>query len=91
MPWIGHETIVKVADSLRAGANIAAPAVSGQRGHPVGFSHRHRAALAALTGDAGARGILQRNAGGLTIVDVDDPGILADVDRPDDLAGTPNE
>lgn len=91
MPWIDPTTIVKVADALRAGANITAPALRGQRGHPVGFARRHHAALAALTGDVGARGILQRNAAGLTIVDVDDPGILGDVDRPADLAGNLNK
>jgi molybdenum cofactor cytidylyltransferase len=91
MPWIDPATIVKVADALRAGATIAAPAVRGQRGHPVGFSRRHHAALAALTGDVGARGILEVNAAQVRAVDVDDPGILADVDRPADLAGMPNE
>jgi len=91
MPWIDPTTIVKVADALRAGANITAPALRGQRGHPVGFARRHHAALAALTGDVGARGILQRNAAGLAIVDVDDPGILGDVDRPADLAGNLNK
>ena len=91
MPWIEPATIRKVADALRAGASIAAPALRGQRGHPVGFSRRHYAALAALTGDLGARGILERNAAELRAVDVDDPGILADVDRPADLTGRPNK
>ena len=91
MPWIDPATIAKVADALRAGASIAAPALRGQRGHPVGFARRHHAALAALTGDVGARSILERNAAALTVVDVDDPGILGDVDRPADLAGMPNK
>ena len=58
MPWIDPATIVKVADALRAGANITAPALRGRRGHPVGFSRLHHAALAALTGDLGARGVV---------------------------------
>ena len=91
MPWIDPATIGKVADALRAGASIVAPALRGQRGHPVGFSRRHQAALAALTGDVGARGLLQRNAADLTVVDVDDPGICGDVDRPADLAGNLNK
>ncbi|HKU85324.1 MAG TPA: nucleotidyltransferase family protein [Casimicrobiaceae bacterium] len=91
MPWIDPATIVTVADALRAGADVAAPALRGQRGHPVGFSRRYQAELAALTGDVGARGIIQRNAAELTAVDVDDPGILGDVDRPADLAGMPNK
>jgi molybdenum cofactor cytidylyltransferase len=91
MPWIAPTTIAKVADALRTGASLAAPALRGQRGHPVGFSRRHYAALAALTGDVGARGILEGNAAELRAVDVDDPAILADVDRPADLTGRPNE
>ena len=91
MPWIASGTIGKVADALRAGASIAATSLRAQRGHPVGFSRLHHAALAALTGDLGARGVIRRNAAELTLVDVDDPGILGDVDRPADLAGMPNK
>jgi len=91
MPWIASGTIGQVADALRAGASIAAPSLREQRGHPVGFSRRHHAALAALTGDVGARDIIRRNAAELTLVDVHDPGILGDVDRPADLAGMPNK
>lgn len=91
MPWIEPATIAKLVDALRAGANIAAPALLGQRGHPVGFSRRHHAALTVLTGDVGARAIILRNAADLTIVDVDDPGIFGDVDRPADLPGNSNE
>ena len=85
MPWIDPATIVKVADALRAGANIAAPVLRGQRGHPVGFSRRHYAALAALTGDEGARNVMASNAADVVPIDIADTGILVDVDRPQDL------
>jgi molybdenum cofactor cytidylyltransferase len=85
MPWIDPATIVKVADALRAGANITAPALRGRRGHPVGFSRHHHAALAALTGDLGARGVVEANTANIVQIDSDDAGILADVDRPQDL------
>jgi len=85
MPWIDPATIVKVADALRAGANITAPALRGRRGHPVGFSRLHHAALAALTGDLGARGVVEANTANIVQIDSDDAGILADVDRPQDL------
>jgi molybdenum cofactor cytidylyltransferase len=91
MPWIDPTTIVKVADALRAGANITAPALRGQRGHPVGFSRRHYAALVALTGDQGARNVMASNAADVVPIDIDDAGILADVDRPADLAGISNK
>ena len=85
MPWIDPATIVKVADALRAGANIAVPVLRGQRGHPVGFSRRHYAALAALTGDEGARNVMASNAADVVPIDIADTGILVDVDRPQDL------
>ena len=44
-------------------------------------------ALAALTGDAGARDLLRAEAGALELLDLDDPGVVRDVDTPADLAG----
>jgi molybdenum cofactor cytidylyltransferase len=55
------------------------------RGHPVGFGAMHGDALAALDGDAGARALIVAASDTVTTLDVDDPGILADVDTPDDL------
>lgn len=90
MPWIAPATVAAVAAAMAAGADIAAPSFRGTRGHPVGFSRRHRAALAALSDDQGARSLLLRHHECVTRVDVDDPGILADVDTPLDLALGPN-
>jgi molybdenum cofactor cytidylyltransferase len=87
MPWIAPATIEAIAAALRAGAALAAPVYRGVRGHPVGFSRRYCADLAALTGDEGARGVLKRDANALTLVEVDDPGVLRDVDVPNALAG----
>lgn len=84
MPLVKPDTIARVADALRAGADIAAPIMHGKRGHPVGFSRRHQSALLALTGDQGARAILASNE--VTEVMVDDAGIAIDIDTPHDLA-----
>lgn len=56
----------------------------GQRGHPVGFSAELYSELIALQGDEGARRLLMRYAA--EPVDVDDPGVLVDVDTAADLA-----
>jgi len=85
MPWIAPATIRAVANALDGGADIVAPSYHGERGHPVGFSRRHRAALAALTGDAGARSLIERHLDRLTWIDVEDAGVLQDVDTPGDL------
>ncbi len=85
MPWIAPATITAVAAALRAGSTMVAPAYRDQRGHPVGFAASCGAALAALRGDAGARSLLRERADALAVVVVDDPGVIGDVDRPEDL------
>lgn len=85
MPLIEVRTIERIADELRAGALMAAPACGGRRGHPVGFASGLGTRLAALGGDAGARDILRAGAADVRIVDVDDPGVLADIDTPQQL------
>ena len=86
MPWIASSTIVAVAQAIEHGDDLAAPFYQGRRGHPVGFARRLHAALAALRGDAGARAILITNEGSIARVDVDDPGIVRDVDPRADMS-----
>lgn len=85
MPWIAAATIRAIGDAIASGADIAAPSYRGERGHPVGFSGSHYEALASLTGDAGARSLIERCLDRLTWIDVDDAGILRDVDTPEQL------
>ena len=85
MPWIESATISAIARAIARGASIAAPRFGGQRGHPVGFAPEHRAALLDLRGDEGARAIITAHRESLTLIDVDDPGVLRDIDTPDDL------
>jgi molybdenum cofactor cytidylyltransferase len=86
MPWISPTSIAAVADAIRDGAEIAATQTDGKRGHPVGFSRKYGPLLASLTGDEGARNIVAARQWALQLVDVDDPGVLRDVDLPTDLA-----
>jgi molybdenum cofactor cytidylyltransferase len=85
MPFIAPESIRRVAAALREGAALVAPAYRGTRGHPVGFAAAYRDVLAGLTGDAGARAVLKRDQAKVRIVEVDDPGVLRDIDTPADL------
>lgn len=88
MPWVLPSTIARVATAVRDGAPVAAPFHDGRRGHPVGFARSCFAALAALTGDEGAKSVVAAHRDGVVRIDVDDPGILRDVDTPEDLFGT---
>ena len=87
MPRIRPDTIKLVAQALNDGAAIAAPAYRGERGHPVGFSAQFRNDLMALSGDSGARAILERHQDEIRLIDCDDPGVLYDIDRRTDITG----
>lgn len=63
---------------------VIVPVHRGRRGHPVLFGAAHFPALLNLAGDRGARAVLE--AATVTRVEVDDPGILLDIDTPEDLA-----
>jgi molybdenum cofactor cytidylyltransferase len=85
MPWIHPATIARVAAAVADGAPVAAAFHDGKRGHPVGFSAACYAMLATLTGDDGAKSVVAAHADSLARIDVDDAGILRDVDTPADL------
>ena len=89
MPAIRQETIRSVYRQLCRGASIVAPCYRGRRGHPVGFAARWRTELLALRGDAGARPVLSRHAAEIDRIEVDDPGILFDIDHVADLTQAP--
>jgi molybdenum cofactor cytidylyltransferase len=86
MPAIRSETIAAVAAALAAGAPLAAPTYRGQRGHPIGFAKPFQSALMSLMGDRGGRDILKRHKNDLHLIEVDDPGVLADIDYRTDIA-----
>ncbi|MFZ6864722.1 nucleotidyltransferase family protein [Undibacterium sp. Ji67W] len=83
MPFVQETTIALVLQALQNGADIVVPVFEGRRGHPVGFSRHHLPELLCLTGDQGARQLLQKYP--VLEVVVNDPGILLDIDEPADL------
>ena len=91
MPSIAVSSHRAVAACLRAGASIAATQYRGQRGHPVGFSSAWFAELSALTGDQGGRAILAKNRQHLIVCPVADPGVILDIDHPEDLQTIPGD
>lgn len=83
-----HLCAASVADLLDAFApdRISVPVHGGRRGHPVLFGRRFFDELARLTGDRGARGVLEAHPQAVREVAVADAGIALDVDDPEDLA-----
>jgi molybdenum cofactor cytidylyltransferase len=83
MPRVSPSTLQLVAQALQTHA-VAYAQYRGRRGHPVGFAAELFSELVALSGDDGARRLVARYpAQG---VEVDDAGVLIDIDTVQDLA-----
>ena len=89
MPDIPQEIFAPLIAAVEAGAPAAAPHHDGRRGHPVLFSAALLPDLARASGDAGAREVLASLGARLARVKSPDPGVLFDVDRPEDLGDPP--
>lgn len=83
MPHVRPATIGLLSAAIVGGARIAAPTYRGQRGNPVAFSPYYLDLLLALDGDQGARSILKSHS--VSELEVDDAGILLDIDTRADL------
>lgn len=83
MPLVKPDTFVAVARALEHHP-VAYAQYRGRRGHPVGFAAELYSELATLTGDEGARRLTIRYPA--IGVEVDDPGVLIDVDTLEDLS-----
>jgi len=85
MPFVDPETVETLVAAHAAGVGDAlAAAHEGDRGNPVLFDRRFFDRLADVDGDVGGREILLADDAS-ALVDVDDPGVRRDVDRPTDL------
>ena len=82
MPRVQPVTLQAVARQLAHHA-VAYAQYKGRRGHPVGFSPELYSELSALRGDEGARRLVARYPA--VGVEVDDAGVLVDVDTLADL------
>ena len=82
MPLVQTATLQAVARQLEHHPVVYAQ-YKGRRGHPVGFSAELYSELVVLTGDEGARRLVARYPA--LGVEVDDAGVLIDVDTEDDL------
>jgi molybdenum cofactor cytidylyltransferase len=69
-----------------AGRALVVPTWEGRRGNPVLFAARYFPEMCALTGDAGARALLQRHADAVCAVAMEGDGTMLDVDTPEALA-----
>lgn len=87
LPLVQPQTLQAVAAALAQHA-VVVPRYRGAAGHPVGFAVSCREALLGLAGAQGAAPVVraQRALNAVAELDLDDAGIVTDIDTPQDLA-----
>ena len=87
MPRVTTAHIERLIDAFAADRSaIIVPERGGRRGNPLLWPRRRFAALLALTGDNGARQLLEAYVAEVRRVTIDDEAIFTDVDTPAALA-----
>jgi molybdenum cofactor cytidylyltransferase len=85
MPLVPHSVLAPLVRAIEAGAAAAAPKFEGRIGNPAALSAALFGRIAGLKGDRGARGLIEGLGPALVLIPSADPGVLFDIDRPEDL------
>jgi molybdenum cofactor cytidylyltransferase len=75
--------VIRRVLAVEAAGSVVAPIYAGRRGHPTRFSWQHAAGIRALSAGEGINAFV-RNRADMIEVPVTDPGVLADLDTPQD-------
>ena len=70
---------------------IAIPVYEGQKGNPIIFKRRYLPELLTLKGDVGGRELLKRHPEDIFYIEVRDPGVVTNVNTPDDYEKLKNK
>jgi len=81
MPYVQPQTLREIAAAIRED-NLVVPTYDGRPGHPRGIGSAHRDALLQLDGDRGAQVLFAAHP--VLELALNDPGVLQDIDHPDD-------
>jgi molybdenum cofactor cytidylyltransferase len=85
MPLVRPASVASLIETaVRRDAFIARVVCRGRHGHPVYFSARAFGRLRAADPAIGARAVLHACAADVVDVPVEDPGVLRDIDRPEE-------
>lgn len=82
-PALEPETLRRLIDTFCQHASIVVPTFKGQPGNPVIFPARYRNEMLTLTGDRGARPVVEAHPKDVATVEVDTDSILRDIDDPE--------
>jgi molybdenum cofactor cytidylyltransferase len=83
-PAVQPSTIAALLETVPGGdkALLRIPRFGGRRGHPIWFSASLIPEFLALPPEAAARDVVTRHEPEIAYIDLDDPGIVTDVDEP---------
>ncbi|HDZ09981.1 nucleotidyltransferase family protein [Pseudohongiella sp.] len=84
MPFIEPATLKQLLGKA-SHSRITVPEYKSQRGHPVCFGRDFFAELAQSQGDTGGREVIKHHPDKVDVMTLNDPGILQDIDTPQDL------
>ena len=89
MPLVAGRDIDRLIAAFNPleGRAIVAPTRRGKRGNPVLWAREFFPEMMALSGDAGARRLIEEHADLVAEVEMDNDSVLIDIDTPDALAG----
>ncbi len=86
MPYVKLTTLERLAERMASTtASVVRPRHQHEYGNPVGFKRECFSELCELSGDQGARTLFYSGRLHIETLDVDDPGVLIDIDTPDQL------
>lgn len=83
-PGVAGETLDRL---LASPGPLVIPVYRGRRGHPVLFSRPLLDELLALPADGSAKAVVRSHLAEAVQLEVEDPGVLGDVDTPEDYEG----
>lgn len=87
-PAVRGRTLDRILQACRAAASapLAIPRFAGKRGHPVALSRAIADELCALDPAASPQDTMRKHYREALFLDVEDRGVVTDIDRPEDYA-----
>lgn len=85
-PLVAASTLLRLKSiHLHSPDRILIPTSNGKKGHPVVFGHPFLSDLLAAPLEEGASFVVRRHAGSIRLIEVEDEGILANLNSPEDV------
>lgn len=86
MPLVEAETVRRLIDAFANPQTVCVPVYKGIRGNPVLWGRAHFAAMAFLSGDRGAKSLMEQFAEHVIEIQTADEGVMIDADTPEAMA-----